>query len=184
MIISDSLRNELMFPGFEEQIGTWEDKNLCSYEMAISKKTKNEVLSIMQSDLNKYFDIKARIEKRKIRCYVLLLCGSPDKLKPKNSNAEPMFKMNVTTGITIVNKPLKHTLYYALVTSNLEQALPIIDQTNYTEAVDLSFNCNLKNIECLKDELRKFNLELVEKEMYVEMLVIEANGCKGIQSGD
>lgn len=103
-------------------------------------------MDAVSPDLDNYFGLHGRIEKRKMNFYILRCCGSaPD------TNA----------GLTL------HSIAYRLNENNI----PVINEAPERQRAPVSPEA-LKDVSLLKNELKKYGLELVQEEREAEVLVI------------
>lgn len=153
-------------PGDPNRYKEWAVKNAYAYELNIPFAKKNELFTIMQQDILRLFDYDIKIEKRRRPCYILFLTSSEDKLKSKGiSKRTPSLAKD---SIIFKNMPLKIFLSGL----NRESPKPFIDETNYDGNVDLLLGCSYSDIDKLKTELHKYDLDFVEEERMIEVLII------------
>jgi hypothetical protein len=118
--------------------------------------------------LNRYFPYSARIEKRKVRCFVLKRISDEDKLLTRNKNAA---LINDKNRIRVQNFPVSS---FVSLLSNMykEITIPIVDGTGYKKNIDISFTRAFSDIDHLNVNLKEYGLELVEETRDIKMLVI------------
>lgn len=163
---------------FEEPLGNrlteeWKADNLFSYEISIPLRNRNKILDFMKSDLNNFFEnylgFKGTIERRMFNCLVLIK-RADGLLNTKRG------KSNVIASDSLYiweNQPFKKIVRHISKSYNNSLSRPFIDDTAFTGAVDMSISGDITDIENLKVHLNKYGLDLIEKEMEVEMLVIK-----------
>jgi hypothetical protein len=126
----------------------------------------------MREDLNRYFNIEAKIERRKRECLLLVRTSTKDKIK--TAGEKPVYQQH-DTGYTLKNHPVSW-LIYAIAGSQFVRPFnfpyPIVDNTNYTANIDIDLHVNMKNIPALRKELNKYDLDLVKGEKELDVLVI------------
>lgn len=143
--------------------------NAYCYELLLNTKTGLNSSRVMQRDLAIFFaGYDAKIEKRKILCLTLI--------KTQNSiipNSKETSKANFTPfGGKITNCPLA-VLIARLQFYLQKYPLPLADETNYKEWVDLDIKANMSNVDEINQALAKYDLKFVEKEATIDMLVIK-----------
>ncbi len=148
----------------------WKDRNLVSYEAFASKEGGNDLLSIIQTDLERYTAFEARLEDREMQCYALQRTSKKDKIKTKNSTAEPV--NNYSDVYAIINMPLSASLLPNLLVAYQATPYPVIDETAYTGSVDMSLKTALHDIKSLRKELAKYDLSFQLVKRRVKVLVI------------
>jgi len=146
----------------------WYNKNAFSYESCIPIEDPDSSYYILQQDLNRYFPYSARIEKRKVRCFVLKRISDDDKLLTHSKNAAFVDDKNRTR---MQNFPVSS---FVSVLSNMykEITIPIVDGTGYKKNIDISFARKFSGIHDLIKNLREYGLDLVEETRDISMLVI------------
>jgi len=141
------------------------------YELTLPISKRDELFTRMQTDLNLYLPYTAKVMSRKRNCLVLVKLSSIDKIKSKGGKA--LYKDTEEDGLHVRNQPLKSTLLYSLKVSNYHLSTPIIDKTNYLINIDIDIKSKLSDIKEVRKELKKYNLDLIEKEISIPMLVIK-----------
>lgn len=150
-------------------------KNWYTYELEIPETMDPDAkYDFMLADLNRYFGIKygivGTLEKRKIKCLVLIRTSFDDKLiKTKTDNSESNTN---TYSFSMRNRPIDNFI------SSLKQFMqlspPLIDGTNFKGNVDIEINCKLiENLPCINKELERYGLKFVEEFREIEMIVIK-----------
>jgi thiol-disulfide isomerase/thioredoxin len=144
------------------------DRGYC-YELIVPAYMLGQQAEIMQADLKRFFpQYTATVEKRVRPCLVLERMAGEDKLKAKGDTTAYSFDpygADISNGKTSVfvirlNYYLQHL------------AIPIIDGTGYTGAIDLKIKANMSDPDSLRTALKKYNLALVQKEYETAILVI------------
>ncbi len=143
-----------------------EDKSLYNYEYIVPQSKADSLYPLMLENLSRFADYKTTIEKRKVKCLVLKRTSSVDKLKTKGSEMSFLFSLSKTD--------LQNTSLYALVNSlNAVPtiSLPIVDETGYPNNIDLTMGA-ISDLNSIRKELMRYDLDLVEAERVLDMLVI------------
>ncbi|MFT3678651.1 MAG: TlpA disulfide reductase family protein [Ferruginibacter sp.] len=162
-------------PPNENDMDKWNNENLVSYEIAAKFSSKDDLYKIMQSDLKRYFGYDAVIEKKRVNCLTLIRTSEVDKIKSKKSVRKIV---RTDSSFVIENETISKGLLERLRIANASLSTPIIDETGYPGKIDLILNCSLSDIASLKQELQKYDLNLVLEEKDVDMLVItDKNAC-------
>lgn len=150
----------------------WMSKNnaFC-YELSVVPEMEPMIFSIMQKDLNfNLWQYSAEFEKQQKHCIILTRINSLDKLKTKGGTPNAKFSM---IGCKLQNKSLDLLIQmlqnYYMQTSDK----PIIDESGYTNNVDLEINANLSSIEQLNKQLEPYGLRFIEAIRAVDILVIK-----------
>ena len=143
-----------------------EDKSLYNYEYIVPQSKADSLYPLMLENLSRFADYKTIIEKRKVKCLVLKRTSTVDKLKTKGSEMSFLFSLSKTN--------LQNTSLYALVNSlNAVPtiSLPIVDETGYPNNIDLTMGA-ISDLNSIRKELLRYDLDLVEAERELDMLVI------------
>jgi thiol-disulfide isomerase/thioredoxin len=167
--IIDETGESLLTANNKNEIDLWRAKNVFSYESRVKPSSGQIIYKIMQQDLNRYLDYVGTIEKRKVRCLVLVRTSDQDKIKTKGKETQGFESYD--NGYLISNQPFS-TLVRSLIYSLQNESMPIVDGTGYTGNIDIRFQSDLSNLSFLRKELRSFDLDLVEEVCEINMLII------------
>ncbi|HEU5168010.1 MAG TPA: TlpA disulfide reductase family protein [Chitinophagaceae bacterium] len=141
----------------------WLKSNSYNYELILPVSKEKQRYQIMQEDLNRYFDLDARIEKRKIRSVVLKNCNDCGRIR-KQYREDPAGHAIESFGQFIM-----------LVKSRLEYYYPVFDETGVPDDINVRIRekyINYHDIENLRKELLRNNVILKFEEREVPVLVI------------
>ena len=165
MIIEVKEPEQLM--PIEKADGSNDGTNLYNYEFIIPEQKSDSLYNYMLEDLNRYSGYTVTLEKRPVKCFVLVRTSTKDKLATKGGEKRSTFPR---TPSILRNVPLKNMV------NMLNGEIPIkelfIDETRYTGNVDLEVS-GVTDIATLKKELQRYDLDLIPKERDVLMLVIK-----------
>jgi thiol-disulfide isomerase/thioredoxin len=164
---------ELLGPVTNAAWEEWASQNVFCYELSLPLENADQWQPIMQQEMNRWFKYEALVEKRPVKCLVLVRTSENDKLRSAGGKFQDLSNDN---SIHITNLDFKQTFIRSLIGMNKEAALPIIDETGYEGKCDLSLEAGYKDMVKLKMELRKYDLDLIEAEKQIEMLVITEKG--------
>ncbi len=143
--------------------------DLYSYELKVPVSQSPNIYNIMIDELNRSNDYIAGIEKRRVKTLVVIRTSNKDRLKA--SDKKYGIKLKETDNSKyIYNRELSYII------NDLESMqsikMPILDETNYTGKVDMEFSYYGDDIQKLRKELQKYDLDLIEAEREIEMFVI------------
>ncbi|MCG2793420.1 MAG: TlpA family protein disulfide reductase [Weeksellaceae bacterium] len=165
MVIEVNQPEQLM--PIEKADGSNDRTNLYNYEFIIPEQKSDSLYNYMLEDLNRYSGYTVTLEKRPVKCLVLIRTTTKDKLATKGGEKRSTFPQ---TPSILKNVPLKNMV------NMLNGEIPIkelfIDETAYTGNVDLEIS-GIKDIETLRKELQRYDLDLIPEERQVLMLVIK-----------
>lgn len=154
------------------QTAFWMKDHTFCYELVFPEALAEQKFDIMLRDLNNYFgalyDIEGRLELRKTKCLVLVRNGAgvSSGTTGKNPNS-----FSDAYHLKLTNQPVAMLINYLGI--YLDLLPPLVDETKYTENIDIELNCNLSNINSLNESLEKYGLQLKEKIMEHNMIVIK-----------
>ncbi len=169
IILEGNNAADLLPPADKSLMQAWASRNLFCYELAVPLSHAGEFYSLMQQDMNRFFDYSAQIEKRKVQCLVLIRTSPDDKLK--TAGGKPR-QYSDKDSIFISNLDFKKSFVRSLMSMNADIVTPIIDETGYRGKCDLSLGAGFTNLPALRQELKKYDLDIAEAERTIEMLVI------------
>lgn len=164
-IIMEGEAARYLIDDFSEQkkVGSW------CYELSVPLARESEAKTMMLNDLNRYFNLQAKLENRETECLamvrtetgMLTSAGGAKKNNFASNNKEFKF---------ISNQPLSTLVKYL---DELNFLLPVLDETGYTSSVDLKLNADLRNTGELNKALIKYGLQLIPVRRKMNMLVIK-----------
>lgn len=164
--------SKLQTLGNENSQEDWLKNNTYCYELITPLSSQNKVREQMAEDLNRFFGLNARFEKRITECYVLTALPSIEKSYSKGGKREDnLFDKDST------QKYIKSNTMDALY-GYLNEVLPlnVVDETNCLNTLDLQFSEPEKeNIKPFQDALRKQGISLEKSRREVEFFIISDN---------
>lgn len=158
----------------DNEINNYRKNNLFCYELIVPKdQSDQDVRSKILADLNQFFRFNGRMEKQKVRCFVLSRVKSKNhghSSQSKSSEDRILVEKSANTRISSI-KELVHLLNYH---ASFDKGLPIvIDETNYTTKVDMVIpNSGIGDIESLSQALSHFGFTLATKDRLIDMFII------------
>lgn len=172
LLIETQNVQSLFYPRDPGELDKWNTENLYSYEINIPGGSNLDIYKLMQQDLNRYFRFKGILEKRWKNCLVLVRKNNSDKMKTKDKSVYPFFKYSKDSSI-IKNSPLQSTLVKQLIYLNANKSYPIIDETKYTNPVDITLLSPLHDLTLLKRALDAYGLDIKMKKRKIDLLIIK-----------
>lgn len=172
IIVETRDKEYFQMPSDHNKIDDWKQKNIYAYELFCPIDRVDSIFSIMQTDINKYFPYYGRIEKRKVKCIILVKTGNLDMYKSKDAKAQKKYTY-LQNGFLIQNMQLSESIVKALTYALQDSPLPLINETNYYENLDLKLEAKpTDDIVKLKKALHKVGLDLLVAEREINMLII------------
>jgi hypothetical protein len=163
-------------PDTSEYYDAWYQQHRFNYDLRIPENRSDQLYTIMQQDLCRFFNVDAKVEKRNIDCYVLItttknkrpenISGSLSKFQRSSPDTFVYFR-NITLS-KLVNSlsqlfPVHHI------------SKPIVDGTQYKEKVNMRLPVSaLKflSIARLNKYLSTYGLKIIERSQLINVLVI------------
>ncbi|QDH81203.1 TlpA family protein disulfide reductase [Echinicola soli] len=153
----------------EDDYDEWKLENRFCYELLVSPKYPGQEYDIMKEDLKRMFpQYKATIEERKTE--VLALVRTDDSIGLETKGGKPYSDMDYV-GASLKNKKISLLAYYwRYYLQHLK--LPVVDATGMDYPVDILLEGKMSDVGEIRKSLRPFGLDLVKKEMPIDILVI------------
>lgn len=151
----------------EEEISSWKQTHTLTYESLMPDTLKDQIYPVMQSDLVRMLPYTATVEKRMTKCLCLVRLNNDTRFMSPGGKKEIHF----SPGVLLKNAPWSDFVQ-ALKMTQQKLSTPIIDDTGYTGNVDLELNAPLKDLEALRNALRQYDLDIVERTKPIDILVI------------
>src|SRR6202035_2276928 len=138
-----------------------------NYELVTPDTLSDSVFyKYMFDDLNRYFDLKGSLVKKRIPCWIIVKTRPIDSLANSNGVTEH-WVMKGDTVIRILNKPLSNLLKLV---NRFHDIDPILDETGYDKPLDLELNLPIAreslfdylDIAQLKKSLNKYGFDLIK----------------------
>ncbi|WP_286770076.1 TlpA disulfide reductase family protein [Sphingobacterium sp. 40-24] len=147
--------------------GKSDKSNFYNYELIIPEEKADSLYYYMLADLNRYSEYTGTIEKRMVDCLVLVRTSEKDKIKSKGG--EPKIDFSASP-IILTNQKLIAVMNMLSDRANIK--LPIVDETGYTDNVDIEFS-GINDLASLKKQLNSYDLDLVPAKRDLNMFVIK-----------
>jgi thiol-disulfide isomerase/thioredoxin len=173
IIFEGSASRSLLEPKELTQKTIWRNSHAFTYQLKPAPEKRKDALVFMQQDLNRFFGIRAGIEKREMPCLALVrLSGWKDNLMTQTDTV-----CGYNNGRLVVRNCSVNRLIYLLndVSINKKNIPVFLDNTLIKENVNIELNIGPLlegDINDLKTQLQKFGLTLVPKQEKIDMLVI------------
>lgn len=156
------------YPIETDSIPAWEQRNSISYESRWKIKNDSLAYHYLQDDASRFFPFNINVEIKEVACYILK--KAPHFSGTKYLNKEKVFDYTDSTYIQ-KNTPVLY-LIESLNGIQLFKNTPVIDETFYTESIDISMTNAFTDIVTLKKQLFKNGFILEEGKRKMRMLVI------------
>lgn len=157
-------------------IDQWNSRAIASYEAVLPGTNQSILFSAMRRDLNIYSPYTAHVEKRKVKCLILVNKG----IKPStHKNDDPVWEVENNGATKIVNYTIQQSILDQLRMGNDNLVTPIVDETRFFDKVDMNINIPVDNLvnpakfKQVQEELNKNGLGFEYGERVLPMLVIK-----------
>lgn len=162
----------------KEEERKWALSNAYCYEITTSPMMDTKAkFHLMLNELNNYFgllyNITGGIEKRKMKCLVLIRTTADDKMAAKQSNDFGSTPVNSKDKFTLVVKNKSVAFFLSTFRQTMQHLPPIEDGTGYTGKIDIAINTKLSDVNLVNAELEKYGLKFVEEEREIDAVVIK-----------
>lgn len=172
-VIVEAKNREMYFKPVENtgKMEEWRRNNVYSYELVLPNERKDDWVSFMKQDLERFFMLKGIVEKRRIPCLVLSVIGGSNKFKTKGGSVISEKTRNGWVFRNVSLDKLKISLLHKYI--GTAQFPVFIDSTNYKGKVDMDLKADIEDLPALEKELTSYGLNIRKIEMETTCLVIK-----------
>lgn len=171
-IINVSDMERFIVPDDPSIVDSWYRNNTYCYDIFLTDNDSDKIFRFMQTDLERYFNLKTYVERRKVPALVL---RSRDigLIESKGGKPSLYLRSDQNKSISIKNRlmyVLMQEMQYEIETfSNL----PLINATGFEGQVDIKFRRAPIDLKSLNDDIEKYGLYISEENREIDMMVIE-----------
>ncbi|MCW3074276.1 MAG: thiol-disulfide isomerase-like thioredoxin [Flaviaesturariibacter sp.] len=155
-------------PTDPDSLAAWRDANLYCYELTLPVGREGDMNRTLAQDLDRFFSLRGRIERRSLTCSVLVRTDTAVNVKSRGG--KPAHNLGGEGPKFLRNRPLSMLLSYL----GAHSLLPVIDQTGVRGGVDLELPPNLYDSSTLAKALAAKGLALVQKVCDIDVFVLSA----------
>jgi|GEM_PF-370008 len=166
--VTDS--SALLFDRAKSDKESWENENLYTYELIVPLAEADSLYQFVLRDLNKYSGYYGKVERRKVKCLVLIRTSADDKIKTQGGKA--LFGINEFKKGKQIIKNLPVSRFIRGLNAVRVITLPVIDETNYPGNIDIEFLADYDDMAALRKALQQYDLDLLEAERDIDMFVL------------
>jgi hypothetical protein len=181
------------YPPNGELLEKWQREYSYTYDLYLPKWKESQQYSIMKEDLERYFPLKAAVEKRRIKTLALIRTRDINQLMTRGGVPADQFfttdegSENFPPARFIRNLPFENLIQKLQWIFEQEQGMAFVDQTGIKGNIDICVDAGIMDRFELKDfrtAIQPYGLDLVEKWVDVDVLVLNyENQKKGITKG-
>ncbi|WP_398455851.1 TlpA family protein disulfide reductase [Sphingobacterium thalpophilum] len=147
----------------------WYINNTYCYELVLPKTLDNQKYTIMDTEISRLFpQYTVTSEKSTTDVLALVRTDKTDKIKSKGGAAKSHFN---AVGFELQNVTIKWIIAQLGTVYLQNYPLPIVDDTGYTEMVDIKVDAKLSDVDALNASLRKYGLAFEKKKKEIDVLV-------------
>jgi len=163
-------------------LDAWMERSWYNYELVVPAARRDELYTIMQEELQRFFQVRARFEKRVVPSIVLVRTSGRDALHTAggapSGRLYPAYNEAPAEGSMrlLVNRPFSDLAFVLQTEIQQGSKLPFVDETGYAaSAIDIALPWSAierYDLERWRQALRKYDLDLIEKPIAMDVLVI------------
>jgi thiol-disulfide isomerase/thioredoxin len=158
--VADSAR--YIAPADMSSYDQWKKNNAYNYDLVIPVENKDKAYERMQSDIQNYFDIEVKIEKRLRTCLIVQKTGPLLMPDITNLNQDSFFYYKAVPNI-----------FFAKMISEWDEFFPVLDETGEKINAVIPYSITTRfDLNRLNQSLKLSNLKLVQGMREVEVLII------------
>jgi thiol-disulfide isomerase/thioredoxin len=148
---------------------TWRSRNCFCYESSFPPCERNVALSLMQSDIRKYLQVKIDTVERQRDCYILSLANR-NRLVNIPPDTHPETNINDQTGAPVFF--INSSIHAFMLKMEAIYRVPFIDETTGIERITLNLPSNISSEKALAESLFKQGFRLTKGKRKIKLLVI------------
>lgn len=161
----------------------WKGRYCYSYALLLPRSRAKKIYNIMQDDLSRFFGIHASIEKREVKCMVLVRRPDVDKLPAGNDSSTDKSiianNYNITNDTIPSIESIRSNTFRHDLSALIESAtsMPFYDEVGHVNNINIEIrneSVDPFSLKDLKADLNKYGLDLVEKNKLIDVLVLVA----------
>jgi thiol-disulfide isomerase/thioredoxin len=169
-VISDS-PNKYIQPKVADRLrrNMWNSENMYCYEIIVPVADSAEKFRIMQEDLQRFFKLSAREEKRLIKCFALVRIGGKTKFITRGGvfrKEETLYQLKYS------NVPINTLLFNLTKSLQYVNSHGILNETNYNGNIDLDINFSIGDLRAIREALKAWDLDIIEVERVSNVLIL------------
>lgn len=147
--------------------GFWSNDETYNYDLIVPKKLADSLYEYMLQDLNKGTDYRGHLEKRQVTSYILSINDGGAKIKTKGGEqVNTLFREKSSL---LQNYPISDLV--AELNELKEITYPVVDETHYSEPIDIQIRGAL-SFANIQKQLRRYGLDLKVGTKALNMFVI------------
>lgn len=184
VILEVNNKSKYRIPNDNNALDKWAEKYSYNYELMVPPSESDKLYYKMQQDLNRYFEIHGSIERRKVKCLILIK-SSKMKYELESNGGKPATNFWIMTNDSMrfmKNKPFNNFVNVLSVAAKAKGIpTPFINETNYIGNIDIKISTSAIDdfeIDKLKKELNNYGLDLIEENRLINVLVLKETNYK------
>jgi thiol-disulfide isomerase/thioredoxin len=145
--------------------------NMYCYELVAPTTSRDTLRMLMREDLKRYFNLEARMEKRKITC--LVISADDTTLLSANSTVKRFGKGYNMYSVDAPNEPFWEFIFGLAFDYLVRSPYPILDETGIKGKVNLHFDAKMDDWKSIATGLKKYSVKMRLEEREIPVLVIK-----------
>jgi hypothetical protein len=178
-IVQTNDSSKLDYVKGKQKFEDWETDNLYSYETSVPIEQSKLLDTYMLEDMNRYSDFTGRVEKRKVKCFVLKTVPGKEKLLGELLTKGKAANTSADADSVVVSNTSLYTLCRIL-NYEIRKDFPVLDETGYSRMhqIDIKINAGINDYKGICAALQKHGLDLIETERELEYFILTEKGYK------
>ena len=161
-------RNDFKPPTNYDSLDEWAKNNLVCFESKWMGVKDSLAFQHLQDDVNKFFPYSVKVENREVFCYSLTFVPNYIFKNPSDKKAEIYWEGDK---FSLTHLPIS-VLVESLNGMNIFDSIPVIDETDFKDNIDISLINAFKDIATLEKKLLQQGLILKQKKKILPMMII------------
>ncbi|HEX7905838.1 MAG TPA: TlpA disulfide reductase family protein [Chitinophagaceae bacterium] len=164
------------YPASNTELDKWFNQYSYTYELKVPEENSAALFTIMQQDLQRFFNVTARMERRKISCMVLS-GGNRSKLGIKNNAGSADLFSRTDSGILSFSNYL-FTDFFLIFKDGWNRSapsMPLVNETGINARINILIDreqVDFSNMERVKEMLKEYGFTLRVQQRVMDVLII------------
>lgn len=171
-IINVSNKERFTIPIDLSKVDKWYRSNAYCYDIALYDSKSDEIFKFMQTDLERFFNLKTYVERREVPCLVL---NSSDinLIKSKGEKPTIFLRTEDDKNISIRNRLMYILMQEMQFETESFSALPLVNETGFEGRVDIEFKRFPQSLQSLNEDLEKYGLYISQENREIDIMIID-----------
>jgi len=188
-VASEIKDSSLLYPPEDaDQKNQWRLNHMFMYHLLVPESQKSRAYEYMKEDLDRYFDLKSRLEKRQVKCLVLVRTSPVNRLATKGDKPRDNFiPLSTSSGLdetvprSMINKPYRELSFKLRSLLEFRFNTHFLDETGFDKIpgfnIDFTIDARVMDLEKLdlqqfRSALNKYDLDIRIENKTIDVLVL------------